>query len=486
MHVDVRPASDAAPEADVIAIPVGPDGIPTSARSLDGVTRVAEEEGLAERAAETAVLYPDGPARRIVLVGLGPADELDADTVRTAAAAVAEAAERVGGTLAWVLDDSFPHAEQARAVVDGVLLGTYDPGRWKSEAKDDAPFERLVLVGGEDDLVEGTARAATIAEAANRARDLSNTGANELTPERLAEHAGELASKHEHLSAEALGPEEFTKLGMGAFAGVAQGSHNPARMIVMRYEPPEPRGDVVLGLVGKAVTFDTGGISIKKALYMEDMKGDMSGGGAVIEGIGVLAQLGVPQRTLAVVGATENAVGGGAFRPGDILTAMNGKTIEITNTDAEGRLVLADALHHARTLGATHIVDFATLTGAMNSAMGDVYAGVMGNDDEWRDLIVAAGEESGDHAWAWPMHRRYRGLIDSAFADMKNSSVRGQAGPIYAASFLEEFVGEGPWAHVDVAGTAFFTWGRNDYLSQKGGTGYGVRLIAELATKLSA
>jgi leucyl aminopeptidase len=212
----------------------------------------------------------------------------------------------------------------------------------------------------------------------------------------------------------------------------------------------------------------------------------MSGGGAVVEGMGVLAELGVPQRTLAVVGATENAVGGGAFRPGDILTAMNGKTIEITNTDAEGRLVLADALQYARTLGATHIVDFATLTGAMNSAMGDVYAGVMGNDDAWRDQIVAAGEASGDHAWPWPMHRRYRALIDSAFADMKNSSVRGQAGPIYAASFLQEFVGEGPWAHVDVAGTAFFTWGRPDYLTQKGGTGYGVRLIAELATNLSA
>jgi len=370
--------------------------------------------------------------------------------------------------------------------VDGLLLGSYDPGRWKTGSKSDHPFERLVLVGGNDDVRAEAERAATVADAANRARDLANTGANELTPERLAERASELAGQHANLTAEALGPDEFTKLGMGAFAGVAQGSHNPARMIVLRYEPPSPKGDVVLGLVGKAITFDTGGISIKPALYMEDMKGDMAGGGAVIEGIGVVAELGLPLRTLAVVAATENSVGGGAYRPGDVLTAMNGKTIEITNTDAEGRLVLADALHYARTLGATHIVDFATLTGAMNRAMGDLYAGVMGNDAEWRDEIVASGEASGDHAWPWPMHRRYRGLIESAFADMKNSSVRGQAGPIYAASFLEEFVGEGPWAHVDVAGTAFFTWGRNDYLSQKGGTGYGVRLIAELATKLSA
>src|SRR4051812_20920687 len=486
MQVEVSPASQSPPEADVVVVPVGAHGMPDRGAAFDGAARVVEEEALGEKVGRTAVLYPEGGPRRIVLVGLGPDDELDADTIRTAAAEVADAAGRAGGTLAWILDDSLPHPEQARAVVDGLLLGSYDPGRWKSDAKDDPPFGRLVLVGGSEELVEPTSRAVTIAQGANPAGDLSNTGANELTPERPAERAAGLALQHGHLTAEALGPDEFTKLGMGAFAGVAQGSHTPARMIVMRYEPPEPQGDVVLGLVGKAVTFDTGGISIKKALYMEDMKGDMSGGGAVVEGIGVLAELGVPQRTLAVVGATENAVGGGAFRPGDILTAMNGKTIEITNTDAEGRLVLADALQYARTLGATHIVDFATLTGAMNSAMGDVYAGVMGNDDAWRDEIVAAGEASGDHAWPWPMHRRYRRLIDSAFADMKNSSVRGQAGPIYAASFLEEFVGEGPWAHVDVAGTAFFTWGRDDYLSQKGGTGYGVRLIAELATRLSA
>jgi leucyl aminopeptidase len=483
MRVEV---SDSIPEADVLAFPVGPKGLPGLAQD-DDAARVADEEEVAAKAGRTVVLYPDGntPARRVVLVGLGPADELDADSVRTAAAAVAGASERVGGTLAWLLDDSLPHSEQARAVVDGLLLGSYDPGRWKTGAKSDHPFERLVLVGGEDTIREEAERAATVAEAANRARDLANTGANELTPERLADRALELAGQHEHLTAEALGPDEFTKLGMGAFAGVAQGSHNPARMIVLRYEPPSPKGEIVLGLVGKAITFDTGGISIKPALYMEDMKGDMAGGGGVIEGIGVIAELGLPLRTLAVVAATENAVGGGAYRPGDILTAMNGKTIEITNTDAEGRLVLADALHYARELGATHLVDFATLTGAMNRAMGDLYAGVMGNDAEWRDQIVAAGEASGDHAWPWPMHRRYRGLIDSAFADMKNSSVRGQAGPIYAASFLEEFVGEGPWVHVDVAGTAFFTWGRNDYLSQKGGTGYGVRLIAELATKLS-
>jgi leucyl aminopeptidase len=493
MRVEVRAARDAPPEADVLAVPVGPDGLPENADSLDGrLAILAAEEDVSGEAGRTAVLYPDAekPApRRIVLVGLGPAAELDADTLRTAAAEVARTTERVGGSIAWLLDDSLglSHTEQARAVVDGLLLGTYDPGRWKANATPEPPFERLVLVGSDDDaLRESGERAASVATAANRARDLANTGANLLTPERLADRALELSGEHANLSAEALGLDEARELGMGAFSAVAQGSHNPPRMIVLRYEPPSPAGDVVLGLVGKAVTFDTGGISIKKALYMEDMKGDMAGGATVIEGLGAIAELGLPLRTLAVVGATENSVGGGAYRPGDILRALNGKTIEVTNTDAEGRLVLADALTHARQLGATHLLDFATLTGAMNSALGDLYAGVFGNDDAWRDEVVAAGEASGDHAWPWPMHRRYRGLIDSTFADMKNSSVRGQAGPTYAASFLEEFVGEGPWAHVDMAGTGFYTWGRNDYLWQKGGTGYGVRLIVELADRLSA
>ncbi len=492
MRVEATAAQDTPPEADVLAVPVGPGGLPAAAASIDGpLTKVAEEEEVAAEVGRTAVLYPDGEAnaRRIVLVGLGPAEDIDADTVRTAAASVGRESKRVGGSIAWLLDDSLglPNSEQARAVVDGLLMGTYDPGRWKADASPEPPFERLILVGSDEESLRETGeQASTVASAANRARDLANTGANLLTPEKLADRAIELAGEHANLTAEALGPDEVEKLGMGAFAGVAQGSHNPPRMIVLRYEPPSPAGEVLLGLVGKAITFDTGGISIKPALYMEDMKGDMAGGATVIEGIGAIAELGLPLRTLAVVAAAENAVGGGAFRPGDILRAMNGKTIEVTNTDAEGRLVLADALAHARELGATHLLDFATLTGAMDRALGDLYAGVFGNDDAWRDEVVAAGEASGDHAWPWPMHRRYRGLIDSAFADMMNSSVRGQAQPAYAASFLEEFVGEGPWAHVDMAGTGFYTWGRNDYLWQKGGTGYGVRLIVELANRLTA
>jgi leucyl aminopeptidase len=219
---------------------------------------------------------------------------------------------------------------------------------------------------------------------------------------------------------------------------------------------------------------------------MQDMKGDMAGGAAVIEATGAIADLGLPIRVISVVAACENMPGGHAYRPGDILTAANGKTIEVTNTDAEGRLVLADALWYAREHGATHILDLATLTGAMELALGDLYAGVFANDDDWREQVVDAGEASGDHAWEFPLHPRYRRYVDSAFADLKNSSDLRQASPALAAAFLEEFAGEGPWAHADIAGPAFLERPRGDYLSQRGGTGYGVRLIVELASRLAA
>jgi leucyl aminopeptidase len=432
----------------------------------------------------TCVLHAE--RGRIVACGAGRRDQLDADAIRAAAAGVARLG--LGGTVAWLLDDSLglDAGEQARAVVDGVVLGGYDPGRWKTAEKPRHQTEKLVLVDADDESLQLAQRAERVAQAANRARDLANRPPNDLTPERLAERAAEIAQRSTELSYEAFGREQIESMGMGAFAGVARGSHNDPRLIVLRYEPPGARDDLVLGLVGKAVTFDTGGISLKPADYMEEMKGDMSGGAAVLEGIGAIADLELSLPVVAVVGATENMPGGGAFRPGDILTAMNGKTIEITNTDAEGRLVLADALWYARQQEATHLVDFATLTGAMERALGDLYAGVFANDDGWRDQVVEAGEASGDHAWAMPIHRRYKRYHDSRFADLKNSSIRRQAIPAYAATFLEEFVGDGPWAHIDLAGPAFLRYSREDYLTQIGGTGYGVRLIAELAQRLSA
>jgi leucyl aminopeptidase len=477
--VDVETARPGdAVEADVTAVAVS-DGLPAALGELRSrVSELLEAEGFRNEAGAATLVNVE--SARIAVAGLG--DEVDPDAFRAAACSIARLTRRIGGSLAWLLDEAQPVSpdEQARAVVDGIVFGGYDPGRWKSGDSARTEIERLVLVGQDADS-EAAARTATVAGWASRARDLANEPGNELTPERLAEHAEAIAGGSEHLRAESWGPERLAELGMGAFGAVAQGSHNPARLIVLRYDPPSSEGDVVLGLVGKAVTFDTGGISIKPALYMEDMKGDMAGGAAVLAGTGAIAELGLPLRVLSVVGATENMVGGGSYRPGDIVRAMNGKTIEITNTDAEGRLVLADLLWYARSEGATHIVDFATLTGAMNGALGDLYAGVFGNDDEWRDRVVAAGNRAGDHAWPWPMHRRYRRLVDSDFADMKNSSVRRQAMPVYAAEFLKEFVGQGPWAHVDMAGPGYLRYPRPDYFPERGGTGYGVRLIAELA-----
>ena len=304
-------------------------------------------------------------------------------------------------------------------------------------------------------------------------------------PAALAEHARALGDEHEHLTVEVLGPEEMDELGMGALTAVGRGSRNEPRLIVLRYDPPDAAPGILLGLVGKAITFDAGGISLKPAGNMEDMKGDMAGGAGTLHGIGALAALNTPVRAIAVIAAAENLPGGDAFRPGDILTAANGKTIEIVNTDAEGRLVLADALWYARREGATHILDLATLTGAMEAALGDLYAGFFANDDAWRDRIAAAGDRSGDLAWPFPLHRRYRRYVDSAFADMKNSSTLRQGSPVLAAKFLEEFAGEGPWAHVDMAGPGFLERSRGDYYRVPGGTGYGVRLIAELATSLA-
>jgi leucyl aminopeptidase len=273
---------------------------------------------------------------------------------------------------------------------------------------------------------------------------------------------------------------------MGALSAVGRASANGPRLIVLRYEPPPGApGDIVLGLVGKAITFDAGGISLKPALKMQDMKGDMAGGAAVIAGIAAVAELELPVRIIAVVAAAENLVSGDSFRPGDILRAANGKTIEITNTDAEGRLVLADAMWYARREGATHLLDLATLTGAMELALGDFYAGAFANEDDWMTEILAAAAASGDHTWPFPLHPRYRRYVDSSFADLKNSSDLRQGSPVLAAEFLREFAGEGPWAHIDMAGPGFLERSRGDYLTQRGGTGYGVRLIVELAKRLS-
>jgi leucyl aminopeptidase len=483
-------------EPDVLAVPVPEDGaaaLSNGARVLDEqlagrLRRLADEGELRGELGKTLVLHTNGElkARRVAAAGIGRIEDLDSDALRTAAAAVARATGEVGGTLAWLLDETLPLPldEQARAVVEGVVLGSYRPGRWKTGEREPRSIERIVLCAADDAaLAEAGVRTARVARWVNWARDLANSPPNELTPEGLAARAAELELPN--LRAEALDPKQIDELGMGALAAVGRASANGPRLIVLRYEPPQAaRADLTLGLVGKAITFDAGGISLKPALKMEDMKGDMAGGAAVLAGTAAIAELGLPIRVLTVLAAAENLVSGESFRPGDILRAANGKTIEITNTDAEGRLVLADALWYARREGATHVLDIATLTGAMEFALGDLYGGLFANDDSWRKEILAASKQSGDHVWPFPLHRRYRRYVDSDYADLKNSSDLQQASPALAAEFLREFAGDGPWAHLDMSGPGFLERSRGDYLTQRGGTGYGVRLIVELAARL--
>jgi leucyl aminopeptidase len=478
-------------ELDALAIPLAQ---PLEIGKLSGRMKelAASGEFRGDRG-EALLLHTDGDldAPRVVLAGLGKRADLDLDRFRTAAAVTAQALARVGGTVGWLLDETLAVSlpDQARALVEGTVIGGYAPGRWKTQDTEKLPrrVERIVIAHAEtQELREAAERAALLAERTNSARDLANMPPNELNPHTLGEHAQALASELDHLKADVMGPRDLDKLGMGALSAVGRGSRNEPRLIVLRYDPPEPaRKDVHLGLVGKAITFDAGGISLKPAAKMEDMKGDMAGGAGTLHGIGAIAALELPVRAIAVIAAAENLPDGDAFRPGDILRAANGKTIEIVNTDAEGRLVLADALWYARREGATHVVDLATLTGAMELALGDLYAGFFANDDEWRDRLAVAGARSGDLLWPFPLHERYRRYVDSTYADMKNSSTLRQGSPALAAKFLEEFAGEGPWAHIDMAGPGFLERSRGDYYRVPGGTGYGVRLIAELASSFA-
>ena len=498
MEVDLVETPPERIEADVLGFPVPqPARLAPRARALDHAARgrlagLVEDGEVTGSPGTLALIHTEGDVavRRVAAVGVGETSAVDADGLRSAAAAVAVRAAEIGGrTVAWLLEeDGLPlsPAEQARAIVDGVALGAYDAGRWKTGDRR-RPLERLVLCGAvASAAAEEARRAVVVTRWTNRCRDLVNAPPNELTPARLADFADEVGAVSASVHVETFGPEEIRDAGMGAFAAVAQGSHNPPRLITLTYEPEGPaQPEVVLGLVGKALTFDAGGISLKPPDNLDEMKADMGGGAAVLAGLGAIAELGIPIRIVAVVPACENMPGGHAYRPGDIVTALNGKTIEVTNTDAEGRLILADALWHARGAGATHLLDLATLTGTIVAAMGDFYAGLFGNDADWVGRVHAAAEASGDHAWPMPMHRSYSRYIESSFADVKNCPEKRRGSPIIAARFLEEFVGEGPWAHVDMAGTAFLDRGR-DYYPRMGATGFGVRLVAELARALAA
>jgi leucyl aminopeptidase len=420
---------------------------------------------------------PDFPP--VLVVGLGEREEIDGERLRVAAALVAKEAARLEATsLAWGLPDGDDLAAEAEALVTGTILAPYRFDRFKSGSEDeDSPraLEALTLLGPAE--AETPAEVARIAaEAQNRARDLQTTPANVATPTFLAERAEEIAAASDALTVEVLGRPELEEKKMGGLLAVSQGGPQEPKLIVLRYSGGG--SGQTLGFVGKGVTFDTGGISLKPGAGMPDMKMDMSGAAAVLEAVAAIAELELPIDLIAVVPSTENMPSGTAIKPGDIITQYSGKTVEVNNTDAEGRLILADALAYAIELGAERVVDLATLTGAVVIALGSTYAAVIANDDALANEVSAAGERSGELTWRLPLHPEYKELMRGKVADLSNLAAKRKAGTITAGSFLEEFVGETPWAHVDIAGTA---WDVGRPYVGNGASGFGVRLLVELA-----
>jgi leucyl aminopeptidase len=417
-----------------------------------------------------AIVYTD--AAPLAVVALEP----DAEGLRTAAARAVRAC-RGGGTVAWALDRSLPVPveDQVSALAEGAVIGGYDGRRWRSGRRPPG-VERFVICGDEE-LGPVAERAALVARWTNTARELVDAPPNVISPAGLAERAAALP----RLRTETV---DATEAGLGALAAVGGSGPIDPRLIVLRHEPPGAPGAPRLALVGKAVTFDTGGYFLKAQADIVRQKADMAGGAAVVAALGAIAELGLPLSVTGVVPACENMLSGSAIRPTDVITTAAGLTVEVTNPDAEGRLILADALWWARRDGATHVVDLATLTGAMRAGMGDMWAGVFANDDSWRDAVVDAGNATGDLAWPWPLHQRYRPLIDSTVADLRNTAGKGFGFSVVAATFLAQFAGEGPWAHVDMLGTALLDEDRGDAFG-RGATGYGVRMLVELATRMS-
>jgi leucyl aminopeptidase len=450
--------------------------------SLDGPLQALVDSGEAKpKLKRVAVAHEDG-GRRVLVAGLGKREELDGEKARVAASAVAGRAKELGTkALSWDAPAGF-----AGPIVEGTLLKLYEFKRFKSSNDDDDDEEpdglKSLEVAG-DGADEGEVSAAGVAaRAQNAARDLQNLPANVATPEFLAGRAEEIAAAHDALGLEVLGRDAIEASGMGAFAAVAQGTHTEPKLIVLRYEGGGGDGPH-LGYVGKAVTFDTGGISLKPGAKMNEMKFDMSGGAAVLESMNAIATLGLAVKITAVVPATENMPSGHSVKPGDIVTAMNGKTIEINNTDAEGRLILADALHYAIEDGAERVVNLATLTGAIIVALGSTHAGLFSNDDDWFAEVDAACSETGEIGWRLPLHPEYEELVKGTYADLDNAPEGRKASSITAAEFLKAFVGETPWVHVDIAGTA---WGLGRPYVGTGASGFGVRFLIELARRTAA
>ncbi len=459
--------------------------------ALGGALRKLIQSGEATgKAGEQTLLHTLGklPAERVLVVGLGRPEEYTLDRVRVASAEALRllrkiSARRVGSILHGTGPGGLDAVGAAQALTEGAILGLYRFNRYKADTDGGKEIASLALMGRDRArlplLEEAVRRGQIMAEATNAARDLVNEPGNSLTPRELARRAQALV-RGTGVRARVFGPQALRRLGAGGLLGVARGSVEPPQLILLEYRG-RGRGPH-LGLVGKGITFDSGGISIKPAENMETMKGDMAGAAAAIAATVAIARLRIPIRLTTVVPATENLPSGSALKPGDILRALSGKTIEVVNTDAEGRLVLADALHYARMRRVTHLVDAATLTGACVVALGNVNTGAFTNDGALLDRVVAAGKTAGEKIWPMPMDPEYDELIKSEVAEVKNSGGR-RGGAITGAKFLQRFVGETPWVHLDIAGTA--QTDKEKGYQVKGATGVMVRTFVNLAAQLA-
>jgi leucyl aminopeptidase len=483
--------------ADLLAIPVFEGDQPSVLPWLDG--SAAAEWSRARDAGELTgkpfeqLLVPGGSlaARRVLFIGTGSREGFGGEMARRVATATALLARQRRASRVALLIDGATGARSDRertaahivqAASEGLTIGQLETAVLKTGDLERVPLSEVTLVvtgasAGSDDLRAAAERGRVLGECTNHARLLGNEPANVLTPRMFAQRVENLVAGTS-LQVDVLDEKRIAALGMGLLLGVAQGSAEPPRLVVLRHDPPGVTAGPVLGFVGKGITFDTGGISIKPADGMERMKVDMGGGAAVVGALRALSLLGAGVRAIGIVPLTENMPGGRAMRPGDVLRSAAGKTVEVINTDAEGRLILGDGLWYARELGATHLVDIATLTGACVVALGRGVSGLFARPDDWSTRVRDAGVLAGERAWPMPLFDDYFEQMKSETADMANTGGR-PAGAITAALFLKQFAGDGPWAHLDIAGTAWTDEAKP--WQARGATGVGVRTLAELA-----
>jgi leucyl aminopeptidase len=450
---------------------------------------LAESGELTGKSLECTLVHsPKGiAAKRLLVIGAGKPEKFNPpiDLRRIAGTAVRFLKSRGVRRIAFLLRDADRSSLGAQVVAEGALHGDFESDVYKTERKEDRSVDSFAVAGVESAEAEaGIARGRIISEAQNFTRSLVNEPSNKLTPRLLAERA-EAMAREAGLAVEIFDEKKIADLKMGALLSVAQGSAEPPRFIVVSYTPPGAAANApVLGLVGKAVTFDTGGISIKPADGMEKMKYDMAGGAAMLGVMRALAALQPAVKVICCVPATENMPGGRAQKPGDIQIAMSGKSIEVVNTDAEGRLILADGLTYARERGCTHLVDAATLTGAIVVALSNVNVGVFGSDEAFTQKVLSCARTCGEKMWPMPLDDDYREMIKSYIADIQNVGSGKGGGAITAAAFLKEFAEATPWVHLDIAGTAWLDEAKP--WAAKGATGVAVRTLVDLATKFSS